>query len=260
MPAIILVLTLALALQCPSTLSAGRDATVALKVRGAHFTLRANDAPLSLILTQLAEATGITIYLAAPAQEPVSVELVDVGLEEGLRRLFKHWDTIFLYARQSRWPLAIYILGRRSGAIAPQIARPVEAAAMASETTDNAEVNVDVERLKTSMSMGDLEETLRTALGTDASETSSLIQDLMADPQPSVRITTLQWFAGQGETGVEALVTALLDNHDVVQRVAMQLLFEQGVSNEAVQEVMAAAAEENERAVRQMLSVLLIRQ
>ena len=85
---------------------------------------------------------------------------------------------------------------------------------------------------------------------------SRLLQNLMADPESSVRITALHWLAGRQEVGIDALATALEDSNPLVQNVAMQIILDRGVDDRAVEEVMAAAQEGDEATVRQMLSAL----
>jgi hypothetical protein len=229
---------------------------VTLEVLGDRLTLRADDAPLAVVLRQLARATGIIIYLGEPVDERVSVDLADVDLEAGIRRLLKHRNCIFLYATTPGVPSTIYVLEPRSNTIASPMTQPAQALAAVSEPMEGGEVDLEAERFQSSLRIEDLEDALLAASAADSSEAPPLLQDLMAEPDNSVRITALQWFAAKGDSGVDALVTALADGDDLVQRVALQIILDHGISEEVVEEVKAAAEANNDRAVRQMLGML----
>lgn len=128
------------------------------------------------------------------------------------------------------------------------------------EEDAEGEVDIEAERLKVRRQIVDLEETLCAAPAAEFSGTSFLLQDLMADAEHAVRITALQWLVGKRDADVDAFVTALTDSNDLVQRVAIQLILDQGVSQEAVEDVITAAEDEDNNAVRQMLNARLMRQ
>jgi hypothetical protein len=248
---------LSLLLLGPVILHAKDASIVALEVRGERLTLRAVGVPLIAILQQLAKTAGISIYIEEPLDERVSANLTDVSLEEGMRRVLNHWNTIFLYSKSALVPSVIYILGRRDGTLRPLISQLIEPSPEVTEVAEDGEVDVEAERQKISTKIERLEETLHTASLAEASEAPPLLQDLMADPEPSVRITALQWFAGKGEAGVEALVSALIEKDDLVQRVALQMILDRGIDEQAIEEVRAAAEVEDQRTVHQMLRALL---
>lgn len=254
------VLTLSLLLLWPSGPCAKGPSTVALGVRGDRLTLRAEAAPLAAILQRIAEATGIVIYLEESVQERISANLTDVGLEEAMRRLLKHRNSIFLYGESRLVPSVVYVLGPRGGTLPLLISQPTGALALPSEPAEEDKVDAEGERRKTSLKIRNLEETLRAASLAESSEAYPPLQDLMADPDHSVRITALQWLAGSGDLGVDALAIAFRDGDDLVQRVAKQIMLDRGVGEQAVEEVTAAAEMEDERTIRQMLGALLAQQ
>jgi hypothetical protein len=253
----VIVSVLALFLLGPAVLHAKDDGIVALEVRGERFTLRAVGAPLIAILQQLAEVAGLSFYAEERLDERVSVNLTDVSLEEGVRRVLNRWNTIFLYDKSAQVPSVIYILGRRDGTLPSPTSQPTESFPGVAEAAEDGGVDVEAERQKISTKIEKLEETLRAAPVAEGSEAPTLLQDLLADPEPSVRITALQWFAGKGEAGIQALASALIEKDDLVRRVALQMVLDRGVGEQALEKVMAAAEVEDQRTVRQMLSALL---
>lgn len=230
---------------------------VALEVRDGRLTLRARDAPLAVILERLAEAGGIAIHLVEPVQERVSLDLAEVALEEGLRRLLRHRNTLVVYNTYRGTPSAVYVFGSLAGAPAPSISARTDSAAAAAETSDDGEVDIETRMLKAALEIEALEENFRDRSAAAASP--GLLQDLLADSEPGVRITTLQWLARTPEVAVDALLTALMDSDALMQKVAIQLILEHGVDDRQVEKVMAAAEVEDEAALRRTLSALLTR-
>ena len=251
-----LALTFSLILAGPSGGQAEDRSTVALEVRGERLTLRAEDAPLAVILQRLAKAAGFVVYFKQPVEERVSVDLADVDLEEELQRLLNHWNTMFLYDKDLRAPAAVYVFGPRGGTVASDISERAEAPLSASEPVGDDESDIEAEASKAALKLEALEEELRAVSVVESEGVSRLLQNLMADPESSVRITALHWLAGRQEVGIDALATALEDSNPLVQNVAMQIILDRGVDDRAVEEVMAAAQEGDEATVRQMLSAL----
>ena len=249
-------LTFSLILAGPSGGQAEDRSTVALEVRGERLTLRAEDAPLAVILQRLAKAAGFVVYFKQPVEERVSVDLADVDLEEELQRLLNHWNTMLLYDKDLRAPAAVYVFGPRGGTVASEISERAEAPLSASEPVGDDEIDIEAEASKAALKLEALDEELRAVSVVESEGVSRLLQNLMADPESSVRITALHWLAGRQEVGIDALATALEDSNPLVQNVAMQIILDRGVDDRAVEEVMAAAQEGDEATVRQMLSAL----
>ena len=126
----------------------------------------------------------------------------------------------------------------------------------ASEPVGDDESDIEAEASKAALKLEALDEELRAVSVVESAGVSRLLQNLMADPESSVRITALHWLAGRREVGIDALATALEDSDPLVQNVAMQIILDRGVDDRAVEEVMAAAQEGDEATVRQMLSAL----
>jgi len=74
-----------------------------LTVSGGKLSLEANDASLPAILEAIAERTGVRVRFddrshATPPDEPVTVELHEVRVEEALRLLLRGRDIVFVYS------------------------------------------------------------------------------------------------------------------------------------------------------------------
>lgn len=239
-----------------SALPAEESDTVSLTVRGNRVTLRAVDAPLPVVLQRLAVATGIALHIMVPVDERVSMEFADVELKEGLQRLLQRQNSAFLYSPSAGTLAAIYVLGPHGGTSAPPTVQAALASAVASTPPEDSAIDLEAARHQTSLKINALEERLRAVSMAPTSEASDLSQELMADPDQAVRITALQWLARQEDSGDKALAIALHDGDDLVQRAALQIIFEQGASEEAIEAVRAAAEAKNDRAVQQILSSL----
>lgn len=241
-----LALTLTLLLPGPPGAPLAGDATVGVEVQGERLTLQAHDAPLAVILDRLAETVGIVFRLEGPVQERVSVELADVGLDEGLRHLLRHRNTLFVYHEYPGPPSTVYVFGPLAGTSAAALSGRTEAPPAASEPAGDGEVDI----------LAPLEAGLSALSVAESPEGSRLLQDLLSDPERSVRITALSWLAGRREAIVDALARALRDSDALVQRVAIQIILDRGIDDRQVEEVMAAAEVDDEATVRQTLSAL----
>jgi hypothetical protein len=81
--------------------------------------------------------------------------------------------------------------------------------------------------------------------------------DRQNDPEPSVRLTALQWLVTRPEARLTALATALQDSDAGVKAAAAQMILDNDVSEEDVQHVMAAAETAEAERVVQLLHRLL---
>ncbi|MGD9217123.1 MAG: hypothetical protein PVJ84_20095 [Desulfobacteraceae bacterium] len=70
-------------------------------IRHQRLWVQADGAPLNLLLTEVADQSGIDIYLQGEKQEIVSADLDNVGLEEGLKRLLKGINHAFTYGHDT---------------------------------------------------------------------------------------------------------------------------------------------------------------
>jgi hypothetical protein len=249
----VFVLTLLLLPLRPVGVQAESDAKVTLEVRGDRLTLLAKDAPLAVILERLAKSAEIVLSFNEPVEERVSVDLTEVGLEKGLQYLLQHRNTLFLYNKVVGAPSAVYVFGLSGGTIVRK-----EAPSAVPEPAGDDEVDsYQAELFKTAQKIETLEEDLRGAVvEVEFPGVSSALQGLLADPEPSVRITALHWLAGRPEAMIDAIGTALRDSDYLVQSVAVQIVLDHGVEDWAVEEVRDAAQVGDEATVRHMLSVL----
>ncbi len=105
------------------TLSVGAaDEQLSVTKRGDRLSVRARDVSLADVLTEVARVARIDIVAdpsVAPklAQEEVTTELGDVGLDEGLRRLLQRWNTTFLYTATGLAEVRVYGEGSGGGAM-----------------------------------------------------------------------------------------------------------------------------------------------
>jgi hypothetical protein len=82
--------------------------------RDERLTLDADQIPLGTILLRVATETNISFELKDVVEEPTSAHMIAVPLDDGLQRLLKDRNTLFLYDAGARTPSVIYVLGRRS--------------------------------------------------------------------------------------------------------------------------------------------------
>ena len=61
------------------------------------LTVKAKNALLSKVFEEIVDQTGAKISLSAPTEELVSVEFSGLSLEQGLKRLIRGFDYVFIY-------------------------------------------------------------------------------------------------------------------------------------------------------------------
>jgi hypothetical protein len=239
-------------------LHAKEATSVTIEIRGERVTLQAKDAPLALILERLAKSAGIVVYIREPLEDRVSVDLTEVTIEDGLQQLLKDRNTLFLYDKYPGVPTAIYVLGSRPGTIPPGISGWRDVASTAFEPEEDPEVEAyQTEMLKVAQEIEAIDRELRDVSEVRSPGVSRLLQNLMADQEPGVRITALHWLADRQGSEIAALTTALQDIDYSVQTVAVELLLDRGVSEKVVEELREAAETKDEAAIRQLLSSVL---
>lgn len=248
-------LALLLLLVGPWEAPAEEGSTVTIEVQSEHLTLQAKDAPLADILTRLAKVAGFVISFKQPMEDRVSVNLTDVGLDEGLQRLLQHQNTMFLYGKDLV-PVAVYVYGPSESPIAPVNSGGTAMGPVASEPAEEGETGIQEELIKTAQKIEALEEELSAASMVESRTMSLSMQNLLADPEPSVRMTAFHWLAERQDTVIDAHATALMDGDFVVQSVAMQSILDHGVDDRTIEGLRAAADVNDEVTVRQMLSAL----
>jgi hypothetical protein len=102
----------------------------ALTVSGGKLSLEASDASLPAILEAIAERTGVRVLFdertqAKPPDEPVTVELHEVPVEEALRLLLRGRDIVFVYAPGRLAEARVYGASEKRPAPSPQPAAGV---------------------------------------------------------------------------------------------------------------------------------------
>ncbi len=236
---------------------AGAAAPVAVEVRGGRLTLRADGVPLAEVLSRLATAAGIVIELRDRADERVNVSMVGVTLEEGLRRLLKDRNTLFLYDRKLGAPSLVYVLGPRSAPTVPTSVAGLEGRQAASEAdvVDGSDTDGQGLAARAILKIDGLEEEFRS----ESPVVLGRLRDLLADPDPTVRITALQRLTEPRDAVIDGLAAGLMDSDPFVQSVAKQIILNRNVDERAVEDVTAAALGGDAGTVRLMLSALIVR-
>jgi hypothetical protein len=205
--------------------------------------LIAHNELLDRLLGRLTQAAGIHLH-ANSSSDRISVKLRDVPIDNALRNLLSDHDTIFVYGREQPDVLVeIYVYGRRGGR-------------EASDVTTGAELDFNDLPSHSAAQVERTDALLRTDLGMAAPEVP-VPAEILADPEPEVRITGLQWSVGKGEAFVDALAHALVDEDGRVQSAARELLLQQGIDENAVTTVTDVAWSGDLLAVRDLLPPLL---
>jgi hypothetical protein len=104
--------------------------------------------------------------------------------------------------------------------------------------------------------VGALDALLREASRDDSPAMSDLLRRLLELPSAHLRITALHWLAARPDVAADALARALRDGDGTVRTVAIQLLFERGVSDEDLAQL-EADAETDVEGLRDRIAILV---
>jgi len=231
--------------------SASGQPQVSVDMRGDRLTLRASGAPLSAVLARLATATGLVIKLRGRLEEPVTIELVDVTVEKALDRLLQGQSTVFVYDKGAL--VSAYVVGSLAVAreLLPSSAEPRGTRESFPVESATGEDSVEIRGLARMNA-------LEAELASGALEPTSRLQELQSEKDSDVRIAALHRLAARPEAAVDALASALVGSDLVEQGVAENILLNHPIDEQAVRQVMEAARNGDEGAVRLMVSALLM--
>jgi hypothetical protein len=90
-------------------------------------------------------------------------------------------------------------------------------------------------------------------------ETSDLMLKALDSPEPSMRITALQWLVGREDVAAEAIARGILDRNLLVREISENFLVVRGASDEAIEKVRAAREKGSESVlleVRQAIAAI----
>jgi len=103
-----------------------------------------------------------------------------------------------------------------------------------------------------------LEEEIREAPGGIESTNVMRLFDRLRDPEPSVRLTALQWLVGRPEARVDALAATLHDPDPTVRMVAAELILGFGMGEDATVDDLVVTVEKTDpEGLRQLLTRML---
>jgi HEAT repeats len=182
-----------------------------VSVDSGRLTLRAQEAPLAEVLKAVGRQAGVTIALRGNLDALVTETLVDVPVDEGIRRLTRRQSVVLVYDDQT------------DGRDSVELTEVVAIAASAPENETRAsDVRSNPRRGNTSFLSED-----RIGVREQGSNAVSVLRQIAAtDPSPNMRQTALQKLARQ--LGVDAIKelreAALRDPEPVVRQAAIRAL------------------------------------
>ena len=267
LPLFALGLALVLANADPEPSSpASAIAPVAIELRGDRLTLWAREASLQLILERIGEIAQIKVDIEGLAEERITVEFQDVPLEDALRRLLHRRSAVLIYETVAGSLSAVRVVRPSALTDSPSLGDPEatettsagnhegrRSDAAGEEPTDPGAVAL----ARASGAVDAVEDEILALPGGGESLNVYRFLDRLNDPEPSVRLTALQWLVTRAEARLTALAAALKDSDAGVQAAAAQMILDHDVSEEDVQQVMAAAATADPASVVQLLHRLL---
>jgi type II secretory pathway component GspD/PulD (secretin) len=216
-----------------------------------QLSLEASSHPLKAIVDKIVQQSGITIVLSeAMANQPTTIQFHDLSIEQGLYRLFEHYDIFFFYTQdhgKSARLATVWVYPQGQGKqFSPISARANE---MIQDTTDTDPVKraSAIANLIEQQGSGATEiahnaltdpdeririHTLNAALRAQVNLSLDTLKDLAQhDASAKVRSIALAGLFNRSEEGLikssdilDTLITAQKDNDPEVSELAAQLM------------------------------------
>jgi hypothetical protein len=183
-----------------------------VSVDSGRLTVRAQEAPLAEVLEAIGRQAGVTIVLRGNLEALVTETLVDVPVDEGIRRLSRWYSFVLVYDELAN--------GRESAGL-------TEVIAVAASAPENGTRTPDV---RSSDPRGDSPRSVDRSRIAVREQGSNAVRDLRqiatTDPSPSIRQTALRKLARQpGVDGVKELSEAAIrDPEPLVKQAAIRAL------------------------------------
>jgi len=68
-----------------------------IQINNDLLTIRAKSTPLKQVLASIEDQTQIKVFLLGTVDKPISANLSDVPIEKGLKRIFRNFNSVFIY-------------------------------------------------------------------------------------------------------------------------------------------------------------------
>lgn len=226
-----------------------------LKVKDNLLTLKANDIPLKEVLTEIVNQTGIHILIHGELEEVLSADFSGLPLDEGLRRLIKDSNYVFIYetgkGKGGEPPIKQVIIYSKKGGgpterLESRVMVPEKREKHLPETLEEASLDSLVRALK-DKDPGVREEAVDRLVELDDRRVIiPLTRVLLQDSAPDVRETAAEALGELGDKrAVRPLVQALRDREAGVRESAVDALAEIG-GQEAINALKGALRDEDE--------------
>jgi HEAT repeats len=241
---------------------------------GDRLSVQVRNAPWAVVLRELERPTGIRMQVKGPLPGTLTQEFEALPLEQGLRRLFRGLNSMFLYAAGTHaeaaagaltqvwlWPKEGSTAGERQASRPPAppatarqqdevsssgIGSP-EAGAEPSPTAEEGQPEDELVAAEDAQG-----EPLDTLPGQDMQDGGEVLQQAVFDPDPTVQLEAFALLAEQDpRRAVAILVEAAQNDQSGVRLQALQLLHHGGVADDAtVRSTLADALTDADIAVK----------
>jgi HEAT repeats len=236
--------------------AAAEERPFSLTVVEGRLSLEAHEAPLQELLDEVSERSGIRIRLDEPdqTQEPVTLELTAVPLEEALRRLLREKSFVLVYSPAALAEARVY--GRRRAPAQDPTPGPADIGARPEgEPNDGSSVAGLRTQALTSRDPAERARALE-GLAANADQPAArdaVVEVLERESEPGLLQRALDIIGADRATPLEPLVKLAVTNTDpdVRLKALAQLVSHVGQDPRARQTLEARAADDPSPAVRQ---------
>jgi HEAT repeats len=234
-----------------------------LTVTDGRLTVRLADAPLERVLAALADATGAHFDVDAVPGERVTEELIDLPIEESLRRLLPGRQVIIVYEQFPGGPARLAAVHGYGDSVSSARGRPDREDAAASSfrvpveppdaTLDLPAHRDTLVRVLSTSQKGTVRQSAAEQLGRpDGDGIEPALGQALADADPDVRQSAARALGRTWDEGAIApLATALHDDGDTAVREAAAQALGQLWSERAADALSVALVTDPSRAVRE---------
>lgn len=232
--------------------SGAGGASFVVEAKNDLLTLRANDIPLKEVLTEIVDQSGISITIHGELEGLISADFSDLPMDEGLKRLVKGLNYVFIYGsekgKSGTLPIKRVIIYSKKGGgpIRRLESRRVVPERQPSQELEEASFDSLVKALQDKDPAVREEAVDRLVDLEDKRAINHLSRVLLQDKAPDVRESAAEALGDFGDRRVvRPLVRALRDEDAGVRESAVYALVEIG-GGEAINALRRALQDEDE--------------
>ena len=199
-----------------------------MRIEDGFVTAEIRATPLQGVLEELADRTGVVFSIQSQENQPISISLYRVSLEEAIQRILSSENNIIYYGRDAAGNTRIEYVRVEPRANAP--AQPSIRYIGTGAVTKTGEDTVDTpdQALKVLSESANLEarqKAIEVLVAAKGEVATLALMGALSDPAPEIRAAAIEGLASLGaRSALPAIILSLKDKHPGVRQSAIVAL------------------------------------